>query len=171
MKRALFSIGMTSVLLICLGWSGNAAAQGPPLDDGTTLIFLLKPGPDMTRVANIISAVNGTVVKSTTIQATGQRILKVQVPAGTSADAEKSIGSVADPDIAVGKKLLPPVAEPRTADMLTERPRLPTAMGAAGHELSSGALPCPTNPHPGHDLHRQRRQSCFPFRVGPYTAA
>jgi hypothetical protein len=170
MKRALFSIGMTSVLLICLGWSGNAAAQGPPVDDGTTLIFLLKPGADMTRVGNIISGAGGTVLKSTTIH-TGQRILKVQVPAGTSADAEKSIGAMADPDICGGEKLLPPVAEPRTADMLTERPRLPTAMGVAGHELSSGALPCPTNPHPGHDLHRQRRQSCFPFRVGPYTAA
>jgi hypothetical protein len=102
MKRALFSIGMTSVLLICLGWSGNAAAQGPPVDDGTTLIFLLKPGADMTRVGNIISGAGGTVLKSTTIH-TGQRILKVQVPAGTSADAEKSIGAMADPDIAVGR--------------------------------------------------------------------
>src|ERR1700758_5592617 len=103
MKRLLFSMGVTTLLLTCFGWSGSAAAQGPPLDDGTTLIFLLKPGPDMTRVANIMSAVHGTVVKSTTIQATGQRILKVQVPAGTSADAERSIGAVADPDIAVGR--------------------------------------------------------------------
>jgi hypothetical protein len=99
MKRVLFWIEVTWVFLICLGPFGNTAAQGAAVDDGTTLILLLKPGADMTRAANIISGVSGTVVKSTTIQATGQQILKVQVPAGTSADAEKSIGAMADPDI------------------------------------------------------------------------
>ena len=99
MKRALFSIAVTSLLLTCFGWFGNAAAQGPPADDGKTLILLLKPGADLTRVANIVSGVNGTVLRSTAIKATGQRLLKVQVPMGRSADAEKSIGAAADPDI------------------------------------------------------------------------
>ena len=60
-------------------------------DDGTTVVLMLKPGADMTRVGNILSGVNGTVVKSTTIQATGQRMLKVRVPAGTSANAQQNI--------------------------------------------------------------------------------
>jgi len=99
MKKGPFVILLTSVLLICLGWPGKTGAQAPPPDDGVTLLFLLKPGADMTRVANIISGVNGTVVKSTTIQATGQQVLKVRVPSGTSADAQNSIKAMADTNI------------------------------------------------------------------------
>jgi hypothetical protein len=99
MNRVFSLIGVSSVLLICFGWSGKTAAQISPSDDGKTLILLLKPSADMARVGNMISGVSGSVMKSTTIQATGQQLLRVRVPSGTSADAQKSIAGVANPDI------------------------------------------------------------------------
>jgi hypothetical protein len=85
----------TIFLLAC----ANLAAQAPPADDGVTLVLMVKPGADMTSVANTISAVNGTVMKSTTIQTTGQRILRVQVPPGKPSEAQNSIKAMADPNI------------------------------------------------------------------------
>jgi hypothetical protein len=85
----------TILLLAC----ANLVAQAPPADDGVTLVLMVKPGADMTSVANTISAVNGTVMKSTTIQATGQQILRVQVPPGKPSEAENSIKVMADPNI------------------------------------------------------------------------
>lgn len=92
-------VAFFAVFVFGLGLPGSTAAQAPPTDDGMTLVLLLAPGADMTRVANIIAGVNGTVMKSTTIQATGQQVLRVQVTPGTSAAAESSINATADPDI------------------------------------------------------------------------
>ena len=85
----------TTLLLAC----ANLAAQAPPADDGVTLVLMAKPGGDITSVANTISAVNGTVMKSTTIQATGQQILQGAVPTGKPSEAENSIKVMADPNI------------------------------------------------------------------------
>lgn len=93
------TVTLLALLAFGLGFPAITAAQGPPTDDGMTLVLLLAPGADMTRVASIIAGVNGTVVKSTTIQATGQQVLRVQVLPDTSATAENSINAIADPDI------------------------------------------------------------------------
>jgi subtilase family protein len=85
----------TILLLAC----ANLAAQVPPADDGVTLVLMVKPGADMTRVANTISAVNGTVMKSTIIQATGQQLLRVKVPQGKPSEAQNNIKAAADPNI------------------------------------------------------------------------
>lgn len=74
-------------------------AQAPPVDDGMTLVLVVKPGADMTSVANTISSVSGTVMKSTIIQATGQQILRVKVPPGKPSEAQNSIKAIADPNI------------------------------------------------------------------------
>ena len=103
MKGTFFVIGAMFVAFACLCWSGTSAAQAPP-DDVTTIILLLKPGADMNKVGKIISSVNGTVVKGTTIQATGQQMLKVQVPQGTATSAQSAITALADPDIIAVEK-------------------------------------------------------------------
>jgi hypothetical protein len=107
MQRAFFLVGMTYLSLGFLTCIAAAGQSSPPSDDGKILILLLKSGADMTRFANIVAGVNGTVMNTQTIQATGQQLLKVQVPAGTSAGAQQSIEAAADPDIiGGGQKLL-----------------------------------------------------------------
>jgi Subtilase family len=99
MKKVLFALLGTSVLLTCAAWPRNTGGQSSPPDDGKTLLFLLKPGADMGSVATVISGVNGTVVKSTMIQKTGQQVLRVQVPQGKPAEAQNRVNSVAEPNI------------------------------------------------------------------------
>jgi Subtilase family len=85
----------TIFLLAC----ANLAAQAPPADDGVTLVLMVKPGADMTSVSNTIFAVNGAVMKSTIIKATGQQLLRVKVPPGKPSEAQNSIKAIADPNI------------------------------------------------------------------------
>jgi hypothetical protein len=104
MKKMIHIFLAMSLLLAALGWPNNVKGQTPPQDDGVTLLLLVKPGADMGRVANIISSVHGTLMKTNTIQTTGHQVLKVQVPPGTLADAQNSINAAAQPDIiAVGR--------------------------------------------------------------------
>ena len=94
-SKLVVSFLVTIFLFACVGLAG----QAPPTDDGVTLVLMVKPGADMISVANTISAVNGNVMKSTTIQATGQQILRVKVPPGKTSEAQNNIKAIADPNI------------------------------------------------------------------------